>query len=440
VGIRKEDPRYEDRKVFAGTVASGREQVKVNSVDRASLLKLTDRSKRIGAVDEQVAWAGQSNKYFASLMAAVDDQGRLNGSAIDTVNAMTYGTNADLGEDLSTIWVTKPLALKPGAKTTLSFDLYLGPKDPNVFSQEKYAQRNYTGTFDSSMCTMQWLANVMTWLLEKLFLITHNYGLAIILIVIIVRVLMHPVSKSSQVNMMRMQRDMKRLQPKMNAIKEKFKNNREAQNKAVMELYKSEGINPAGQMLGCLPLFLQMPIWIALWTALNNSISLRFQPFFFWIKNLAGPDALMHFSAPIPIPLLSSLMGPIHELNVLPVLVMGAMLLQQMFSPQSAPTPDADPAQVKQQKIMMYLMTVFMGLIFYNAPSGLNLYILTSTALGVVESKRIRQHLEEEEKKPPEEQRKRKNSWVERFQRRMEKYAKDYEAGRQASADKKGKK
>jgi len=227
---------------------------------------------------------------------------------------------------------------------------------------------------------MQWLANVMTWLLEKLFLITHNYGLAIILIVIIVRVLMHPVSKSSQVNMMRMQRDMKRLQPKMNAIKEKFKNNREAQNKAVMELYKSEGINPAGQMLGCLPLFLQMPIWIALWTALNNSISLRFQPFFFWIKNLAGPDALMHFSAPIPIPLLSSLMGPIHELNVLPVLVMGAMLLQQMFSPQSAPTPDADPAQVKQQKIMMYLMTVFMGLIFYNAPSGLNLYILTSTA------------------------------------------------------------
>jgi YidC/Oxa1 family membrane protein insertase len=171
-----------------------------------------------------------------------------------------------------------------------------------------------------------------------------------------------------------------------------------------------------------------MPIWVALWTALNNTFALRHQPFVLWIKDLAGPDALVYFSHAINIPILSSMMGPIGELNILPLLLMVAMILQQKLAPQTPPSPDADPAQIKQQKFIFYFMSLFMGLIFYNAPSGLTLYILTSTLLGVVESKRIRKHLEEEEKKPKTPKKPGTgNSWWSNIQKKMESYASEYE-------------
>jgi YidC/Oxa1 family membrane protein insertase len=434
VGIRKEDLRSEDRKIYSETIQPGQEGFQIHPITRDSLLKLPEHSHRIGAINEQVVWAGQTNKYFAALLAAVDEKGNLSGNLIDYVDARTYTPQltATFGEDLSTIWVTKSLKLPPKKQAEITFELYAGPKSDVVFSKDPYLKRNYSQTFESSWCTMQWLANFMAWLLNKLFLVSRNYGVAIILLVIIVRVCLHPITKSSQISMMRMGRDMQRLQPKMAAIKEKFKNNREAQNKAVMELYKEEGISPAGQMMGCLPMMLQMPIWVALWTALNNTFALRHQPFVLWIKDLAGPDALVHFSKAIDIPLLSGMVGPIHELNVLPILLMIAMLVQQKLAPQTPPSPDADPAQAKQQKFIFYFMSLFMGLIFYNAPSGLNLYILTSTLLGVVESKRIRKHLEQEEKKPRV-QKKRGNSWWEAIQKKIEGYASEYEKAKKTT-------
>jgi len=429
VGIRQEDPRSEDRKVLGGTVAPGKTEVHVIATDRAKILKEPDQTKKIGAVDEQPVWTGQTNKYFAALLASVDKEGKISGSNIESIVAKTYSTVPEMGQDITSLWTTKTISLNPKAQTTLNFEIYFGPKSENIFTQPKYEARNYNRiiTLETSFCTMQWLADFMTWLLNHLYLITRNYGLAIILMVIIVRVILHPVTKSSQISMMRMQRDMQRLQPKMAAIKQKYKDNREALNKATMELYKEEGINPAAQMMGCLPLMLQMPIWVALWTALNNAFNLRHQPFFLWIKDLAGPDALVHLSQTgIHIPLISGMIGPIHELNILPLLVFASFILQQMFNPQAAPSPDADPAQVKQQKIMMYVMSVFMGLLFYNAPSGLNLYILTSTALGVVESKRIRQHLEAEKNLPPD-KRKKSAGWWESLQKKAESLAAEYE-------------
>ncbi|MFA5864659.1 MAG: membrane protein insertase YidC [Phycisphaerae bacterium] len=431
VGIRKEDPRSEDRKVYAGLRRSGRDGIQATSALRSDLLKLADQMRRMGAVDEQAVWAGQTNKYFAALMAAVDDQGKISGKLIDYVDAKTYSSEPDLGvpdlgKDLSTIWVSKPISVGPQKKADMNFDLYLGPKSHTFFSQGKYLERNYSLTFDSSWCTMQWLADFMAWLLNKLFLVTRNYGIAIILLVVIVRVVLHPVSKSSQVNMMRSQRQMQKLHPKISALKEKYKNNKEGLNKATMELYKAEGVNPAGQILGCLPMMLQMPIWIALWTALNNTFELRHQPFFFWIRDLAGSDALIHFSQSYKIPLLSGMIGDVQDLNVLPVLVLLAFIVQQVFSPQTAPNPDADPSQAKQQKFMMYFMSIFMGLIFYNAPSGLNLYILTSSLLGVVENKRIRQHLEDEQNRPPD-PKKKNGSWFDKIQKKMEQLAQQWE-------------
>ena len=428
IGIRKEDPRSDYRKVYAAVRLASSGDIQIKKAARKEILKKSDLSYRLDDIDEEVIWAGQANKYFDALMSPIDSQGRANGKRIEAVYAHCFSNIEDLGEDLTTLWCSRKIVLNPNSSSSLDFELYLGPKSNTIFnSVEKYRKRYYAGTIEYTWCTMQWLADIMVKLLKFLYLITHNYGLAIILMVVIVRALLHPITKSSQLNMMRMQQNMQKLQPKMQAIREKYKNNREAMNKAIMELYREEGINPAGQMLGCLPMMLQMPIWVALWTSLNTTFELRHQPFFLWIRDLAGPDSLIHFSKAIEIPLISGMVGPIHDFNVLPLLLVVSMLLQQKFMAQPT-SPDADPAQAKQQKIMFYFMGIFFGLILYNAPSGLNLYILTSNFLGVIENKRIRKHLEEEKNKPvtPSKQR-RGDSWWAKLQKKMEQMAREYE-------------
>jgi len=426
LGVRREDPRADSyRKTLAAFCAAGQDQVNIDKAARKDVLKQDNYAYRLGpaAIDDRVVWAGQINKYFAALLAPADKDA----DRISSVEAKAYWPNKqELGEDLTTVWVTKPMKLAyKSARSSAKFELYLGPKSVSVFkSDPRYIQRRYSETIEYAWCTMQWLADVMVALLEGLHFVCRNYGLAIILMVIIVRVLMHPITKSSQINMFRMQRDMKRLQPKMQAVKEKYKNNRDAMNKAIMELYKQEGINPASQMLGCLPMALQMPIWVALWTALNNTFELRHQPFLpYWIIDLAAPDALVKFSSMFTLPFIGGMVGPIHSFNLLPILLGVSMFLQQKFTPQPAAT---DPAQAKQQKVMFYFMAAFMTLIFYNAPSGLNLYILTSNLLAFVESRHIRQHLEKESSRPQPAKRPQKSRW-ERLAKKLEQMAKQYE-------------
>ncbi len=437
LGIRKEDPRSDYRKVYAGLRLASSGDIQIKKVTRKEILKKKGFSYRLDDIDEEVIWAGQANKYFAALMCPVDSTGQANGKRIKSVYAYCASDIDDLGEDLTTLWQSRKILLSPKSKSDLDFELYLGPKSNTIFNRvEKYRKRYYAGTIEYTWCTMQWLAEIMIKLLKFLYLITRNYGLAIILMVVIVRALLHPITKSSQLNMMRMQQNMQKLQPKMQAIREKYKNNREAMNKAIMELYREEGINPAGQMLGCLPMMLQMPIWVALWTSLNNTFELRHQPFFLWIRDLAGPDSLIHFSKAIEIPLISGMVGPIHDLNILPLLLVISMLLQQKFMAQPT-APDADPAQAKQQKVMFYFMGIFFGLILYNAPSGLNLYILTSNFLGVIENKRIRRHLEEEKNKPAAPKRVGKStSWWAKLQKKMEQMAREYEEQQKKSKSK----
>jgi YidC/Oxa1 family membrane protein insertase len=427
LGMHREDPRSDDRKTCAGLRSlTGQANVSVEKVDRAKLLKESGHEQDLNLPDRKLIWAGQVNKYFTALLAPSDASVQ----NIRAVEVLTYTTDPELGEDLTTLWITHPIVVEKANPAVLGFELYLGPKSGAIFDKvDRYRNRNYSGTFEYSLCTFQWLAEIMVWLLDQFYRVTRNYGLAVILLVVVVRLIMHPITKSSQANMFRMQRDMKRLQPKMQALKEKHKNNREALNKAMMELYKEEGINPAGQVLGCLPMALQMPIWVALWTALNNTVELRHAPFFLWIKDLSGPDALITFAQSIHVPFL----GAVHQLNILPILLGISMMVQQKFSPQAAP---ADPAQAKQQKFMFYFMSVFMLLIFYNGPSGLNLYILTSNLIGFLENNRIKKHLEKEEQKAPIDRkgRKAKGSWWEMLAKKFEKMAEGYEKNKKAKA------
>ena len=229
-----------------------------------------------------------------------------------------------------------------------------------------------------------------------------NYGWAVLSLVIIVRVLLHPVSRRGQISMTRMQQRMSVLQPKMEALKEKYANDKQKLNEETMKLYREEGISPFGQMTGCLPMVLQMPIWMALWTTLNTTFELRHAPFILWIKDLAGPDALMYFGPGswvyehtdwVP------MHGPISSLNILPFLLAISMWAQQKFMPKPSKMERSKRRgedQMAQQRKIMNFMMFFMAYLFYSAPSGLTLYIMASSIFGSLENWRIRKHIEHE--------------------------------------------
>src|SRR5581483_1506831 len=157
--------------------------------------------------------------------------------------------------------------------------------------------------------------NTLVWLLSFFqHYIFRDWGLAIIALVVLVRLILHPITKKSQVNMMKMSK----MGPEVERLKKKYGDDKEAMAKAQMELYKEMGFTP---VLGCLPMFLQMPIFISLWQALQSTFELRHAPFlwgFTWIKDLSQPDMLVSFASPIPLGLFG---WHLSAINVLPILV-----------------------------------------------------------------------------------------------------------------------
>ena len=204
---------------------------------------------------------------------------------------------------------------------------------------------------------------------------------------------------------MKMQKNTQRMKPKLDAIQQQYKNDKQKLNEETMKLYREEGVNPAGTVLGCLPMLMQTPIWIALYTTLYTNVDLRHMPFFGYIRDLSAPDALYTFATPFHVPIAG---WAIPSFNLLPLLMAGIMYAQQKFTQKltkpDKPVPpklDADgnplpDTMAQQQKIMSFMM-IFMGLIFYNFPSGLCLYILSSSLLGMAEQFYIRKHIREKE-------------------------------------------
>jgi len=208
----------------------------------------------------------------------------------------------------------------------------------------------------------------------------------IIILVLLMRLAIHPLTKKSQVSMSKMSK----LAPKAEEIKKKYANNKTEMNKQMMALYREQGASP---IIGFLPMMVQMPIWIALWSAIYASIELRGAAFLpFWITDLSSPDALFRFPA-VTLPLLG---WKIDSLNLLPILMGVAFYLQQKLMPSQA-SASANPQVAQQQKMMMIMMPLLFPLMLYKAPSGVNLYIMASTFAGVFEQHVIRKHIREKE-------------------------------------------
>lgn len=429
IGMERADERFDQPRVMVALLEPDGTKRAGDHVMKSQVIKEEDRTHHFKTTEEDhIYWFALSNKYFTCLAfplpPVVGESGTTSSADaaayatyLDRVSALPRFPGEDDHGDLTTEQVLAPqAALKKDVPVLMSMDVYCGDKSEKTFESIPAAMdRLYilTTAPDRSACTFESIGILMRWLLDKLHLLVRNYGVAIIVLVIVVRVCLHPITRKGQVNMLKMQKNQQRLKPKLEALQKQFKNDKQKLGEETMKLYREEGINPASTLSGCLPMLLQTPIWIALYTTLNTGISLRHEPFFGYIRDLSAPDVLINFDWSFQIPLIWRMMGPIGSLNILPIIMAIVMLAQMKLSQKLAKDKKAEEAaklkaesadgeappdmMAQQQKMMMFMMPLF-GLMFYNMPSGLCLYILSNSVLGMVELWFIRKQLKEDEK------------------------------------------
>jgi YidC/Oxa1 family membrane protein insertase len=258
-----------------------------------------------------------------------------------------------------------------------------------------------------AFCTFQPVARVLRATLGFLHMVTFDWAIAVILLVVVVRTVLHPVTRWSQKNLQRFGKQMAALAPKQAKLKERYKDDPKKLKEEIAKLIREENINYAGA-LGCVPIFLQMPIWIALYAMVFFTFELRHDGGFYgvfqavtggawgFMGDLAEPDHFVALSGGFYIPGLRTLMGDITGINLLPLLLGVVFWFQQkyMTPPSAAPLT---PEQETTQKITKALMVIMLPLFMYNAPAALSLYFMTNSVLGIFESKWIRAQVERED-------------------------------------------
>jgi YidC/Oxa1 family membrane protein insertase len=289
-----------------------------------------------------IDWAAYTDQYFTMAVVPLDlapNHARL--KALDPTTEM-----------VETTFVGPKVALQPGDQQEFRFKLYLGPKEVKLLkaADPELAKAVNFGWFDV-------IAQPLLVCLKFFNRFVHNYGVAIILLTVLIKILFWPLTHKSYVSM----QAMKKLQPKMQKVREKYKDDKEKMNQEIMQMYRTHKVNPLG---GCLPMVLQIPVFFALYRVLYSSIAMRHAPFLWWINDLSAPDRLpVGFEIPY-----------LGGLPVLTILMGVSMFLQQKMSPTSV-----DPRQEKMMLMMPVVFTVF----FVNFPSGLVLYWLVNNVLSI---------------------------------------------------------
>ena len=323
-GVRPTEVK-EDRKAAASVVRID------GGIEKDGLGRFKDKDEVVRVGD--VEWVTSQSRYFMAALSA-------DGTAIRETRALGDREAGSVG--------FKAAVPLEGESAKVAFRVYAGPQD--------YAGLSAMGIGLERAIDMGWsFTRPLSVLVLRAVVWAHryipNYGLVIILFSVLTKLLFYRLTHKSFTEMKRMQD----VQPKLNALKDKYANDKEALAKAQMELYKKEGVNPLGS---CLPMILQMPVFIALFQVLRTTIELRGAPFMLWITDLSQPDTIATIAG-----------FPIH---VLPLLMGLGMLLQQRFT-------TTDPSQAGVGKMMPILFTV----LFYNFASGLVIYWLVNTVLSI---------------------------------------------------------
>jgi len=297
--------------------------------DKLKEVKVKNLKEEAPVYGKDAAWTSIQSKYFIDVVVPLDN----------SVEQIRLSRDNDI---IKNTLESPLLTLQPGETAKLDYMLFFGPKDLDILKAEghKLDKSINFGFFEI-------LAKPLLHVLMFFYGFLKNYGLAIILLTIIIKILFWPLTHKSYASM----KSMQKLQPEMQKIRERFKSDKERLNKELMELYKKNRVNPMG---GCLPMVVQIPVFFALYKVLLGSIALRHAPFAFWLTDLSAKD-------------------PYY---ITPVLMGITMFLQQKLTPTTA-----DPMQAK---IMTFLPVVF-TFMFLNFPSGLVIYWLVNNLLTIVQ-------------------------------------------------------
>ncbi len=330
---------------------------------------------------EAVDYIGVDAQFFAGMLIPQVEKDaqpplfqRVTAEAVHDVRKIprkrerTVNTSFSLASD--------PANVEPDGKLEQKFVVFLGPKDPEILQDPQY---NLSALIEYGWPVFAVPGRALYFILGLLYQVSRNYFLAIVLLTVVVRCCMLPFSLRQAKSAAKMQE----IAPEMQKVRDKHKDDPEAQNKAMQELYKKHNFNPLG---GCLLAFFQLPVFIGLYRCLAVDIDLRdasMLPGVEWASNLAGPDRLFDWKAytwPVISDEAEGWFGPYF--NVLPFITLVLFLIQQKLF-----TPPATDEQTKMQQKMMTYMTVFMGVLFYKVPAGLCVYIITSSLWGIAERK-----------------------------------------------------
>ena len=358
----------------------------------------------------ELSWFAAENRYFAMAVYPLVDQPGKDASLENVIHKITAYYDGEGGDqpgfDNVAIEMSSPLRTVPPNQTLeLNYGIYAGPLDRHrLNNQEPYASLNmgqlilYQMSSFCAICTFQWLAKLLLMFLSFGHSIFADWGFAIILLVIVVRLLLHPITKRSQMSIQRFGKVMQKLKPEMDKLQKKYKGDPKRLQQEQMLLWREYGVSPFA-MLGCLPMFLQMPIWVALYAMLYFAFDLRHEPAFWGVFQMIGDWPFLgdlsdgdHFFGSFDEPK-QFLFWNITGINILPFL-MGAIFFFQQKYMSPPPSATMSEQQVQTQKMMKIMMVVGFPLMLYSAPSGLTLYIMTSSLWGIIESRRIRQHVD----------------------------------------------
>ena len=348
-----------------------------NSVvkDETALSKLKDESS-FTHNDARTAWMGLYNRFFSSIL--ISNQPNINLAVSFNKISTTQGfynyyppqakewldTTFKAHVDNASVWLSTNIFEIPAkGNVEHSYRYYGGPMEDRIAS-------GFSPLFDSLVSySWSWLGSISNFLIlimEKIVSVVGNYGLAIILLTVFVKLCMLPLTRKS----MRSQHKMQAVQPLIKEAKAKYKNDPKKQQAETMRIFKENGVSPVG---GCLPMLIQLPIFFALYGAFSRNFMMRQQDFIpGWINDLSQPDHLLKLPFNIPIVDWS-------YFNLLPIIYLLMQLLHMHMMPKSS-----DPTQQQQQKMMKYMPIIFV-FIFYSMPSGLVLYFVTQSFLTVVE-------------------------------------------------------
>jgi YidC/Oxa1 family membrane protein insertase len=293
----------------------------------------------------KLKWIAIQGRYFLSAI--------MPNEAIDARMHLSNG-----GDILTNTYVQPEQTILPDQQHIFKYKVFFGPKSMAVLKSVDYdlIKAVNFGMFDI-------LAKPCVYIMNYIYKFIPNYGVAIIILTLLSKIILWPLGNKSYKSMAQM----KKIQPLMAEIKEKYKDDKKKMNEEMMALYKTYKVNPLG---GCLPMVVQIPVFFALYRMLYGAIELRHAPFIWWINDLSAPDRLFRFDFHIPF------MQPPYGIPVLTIIMGVTMFIQQKMSP-----PAGDPTQAK----MMMLMPIVFTVIFINFSSGLVLYWLVNNVISMVQ-------------------------------------------------------